>query len=245
MFCYMVYSHSTYSDCWIPHFGRLDRYCPFEFEAYMLLTDSFTVSTNCFFNIKNPVVAFYQEDKAYCERVLLALENSVEQDFIFFCHEDMILYDIPNTDYFSECVNTIVEDDAVDFIKLLKSGCSGNSYKGSKILQETSNSSKYNFSIQPTLWKKDRLIKFLKNNPGRSACELEEYCQSHFEDSTQLFSYDITVDKQRGSMHTDSTTWPAMSTAIRKGRWITSEYGKELENLFEEYGIDSSERGVI
>ena len=247
MFAYVMYSHSTYGDCWGAHFSRLNKHCPFEFTTYNILTEAYHRDLANVSTANGQVmVRAYNDEDCYSKRLLNSVKL-IDEDFILFCHEDMILYDDLNEPNFIECINTIVEEWDIDFIKLLKSGCDGDPHKGSSILKEIDSSSKYIFSIQPSLWKRNKLIEFLEENPGRSGCELEEYCQDHFrrKSTKQLFAHNIAYEKRRGQMHCDSQTWPAMSTAIRKGKWMMSEYSNELNLLFEEYNIDSSLRGTI
>jgi len=102
------------------------------------------------------------------------------------------------------------------------------------------------FSIQPTIWKTERLIELLENNLGQSIWEFEtvgqEYCRKANYKGLYSFHRD---DVQRGHFHWHSTIYPYIATAIHKGKWVTSEYPAELAQVFSDYDINPEIRGEI
>ena len=59
------------------------------------------------------------------------------------------------------------------------------------------------------------------------------------------FMYKTGTEKKRGIYHCDSTIFPYISTAIVKGKWNETEYKNELTEIFNEFNIDKTIRGVV
>jgi hypothetical protein len=102
--------------------------------------------------------------------------------------------------------------------------------------------SKWQFSIQPTLWKREKLMAMLRSAGDQSIWDLEIHGQSWFR-KLGLRGYQPTsTGRRRGKHHGDSVIYPYVATAIVKGEWNVSEY-PELRQLTAAYGIDLQERG--
>ena len=105
--------------------------------------------------------------------------------------------------------------------------------------------SKWIFSIQPSIWRKDKLIKILKENLNQSIWKLENKSQKII----KKFGIKIGVlsgkCKQKGKSHSNSEYYPYVATALFKGKWTLSENEKELKRIFLKYKIDPNLRGFI
>ena len=238
----VLYSHIEYSDCWAPFFGELDEHLKFEFENRYICSNKINSSLD-----KDIVHIEYDDSDAYTDRLLNCLSN-VQGENILFTHEDMILYDSVNMEDFKHCVEHL-ED--VDFIKLIKGGSPKDTYydmayQGSDILKHVLPTFDYFFAIQPTLWKKHKLVELLENNRSKNIWDFESsgqsYCKLAGFKGLYVFHKN---DKKVGSFHWSSTVYPYIATAIFKGKWTVSEYPKELDYIFSKYSIDSDIRGVI
>jgi len=243
MTSFIVYSHSSYSDCWDAFFGRSKRYFNIPFDNYYIFTDSVNSRIDDRFQ-----TVLYDEKFYYTNRLFHCL-NQISDDYVFFTHEDMILYDHVHRQYMEECLDTIKD---VDFIKLLKGGGAKDlevdtQYQNSEVLKTAPFYYEFLFAIQPSLWNRRSFINLLANNLNQSIWDFEtkgqEFCrQNNFQ---SLYAYASEVDKKRGAAHYDSITYPYIATAIFKGKWTTGQYPKELDDLAIEFNIDMSIRGCI
>lgn len=243
MTSFIVYSHSSYSDCWDAFFGRNKRYFNIPFDNYYIFTDAVNNRIDNRFQ-----TVLYDEKFDYTNRLFHCL-NQISDDYVFFTHEDMILYDHVHRQYMEECLDVIKD---VDFIKMLKGGgqkdlSSNIRYKQSNILKVADSNFDFVFSIQPSLWNRKSFLNLIGNNLNQSIWDFEilgqSFCRQN--DFQSLYTYVDGVDKQRGSAHYDSITYPYIATAIYKGKWTTNQYPKELNDLAMEFNIDLNVRGRV
>ena len=237
-----VYSHVEYSDCWPAFFGEFNKYCTVDFDNKYIFSNELNGSEDSSFQH-----IAYNDNDAYTDRLLSCLKQ-LGRDKVLFTHEDMILCDTVDENYLKEAEAAV---DDVDFVKLLKGGSPKDTiedirYKSSKVLKYCRHTFDYVFSIQPTIWKTERLIELLENNLGQSIWEFEtvgqEYCRKANYKGLYSFHRD---DVQRGHFHWHSTIYPYIATAIHKGKWVTSEYPAELAQVFSDYDINPEIRGEI
>lgn len=243
MISFVLYTHSSYNDCWNAFFGRNKKHFNLDFDNYYIFTDKVNHSIDERFES-----VFYKDDDSYTNRLLDCL-SQIKNDYVFFTHEDMMLYDDVNLDYMQECLDTIQN---VDFIKMLKGGGSKDlaidiPYENSKVLHTAHFSSEYLFAIQPSLWNKQSFINLLKNNLNQSIWDFEvkgqQYCRvNNFQ---SLYTYIKDIDKKRGMAHFDSVTYPYIATAIFKGKWTYDVYPKEILSISKEFDIDLQIRGCL
>jgi len=241
MIGFLLYSHSSYSDCWPAFLGNMEKFLNpyFTFDEYAILVDK----------LEEPIPNFkeinYDDNLSYTKRLHQCI-SQVESEYILISHEDMMLYDHINQEYFEEAVSAIQEDPTIDSIKLIKveNMYFEEYYKDSKALRVTPWNANMKFAIQPTLWKKESYLKLL-NLHDANIWDFEVKGQATFRNLmfNSLFTYDVNIDKKRGKYHYDSCTYPYIATAIFKGKWTTNEYPKELECMFNEYNIDKNIRG--
>ncbi len=240
----ICYSHSSYSDLWDMFFGQVDKYLP-NTKKY-LFTDSV--------NRKLPSdihVVEYNDFDSYSDRVAFCLKE-VEEDICLFHHEDMILYDEPNINQLNEMTKFVSEYN-IDYIKLLKGGHEGDIKLEDMPIENLywipHTSDKLSFAIQPTIWKTKKLLEVYKNATpsnlvGNVAVGNFEINASDYVNSSGIQGlYWFNNEDKRGQHHWDSSVYPH-GNMIFKGKWVYSEYDKELNNLHEEYKIDKNNRGV-
>lgn len=243
MISFVLYTHSSYNDCWDAFFGRNKKHFNLDFDNYYIFTDKINHPIDERFE---PV--FYKDDDNYTNRLLDCL-SQIKNDYVFFTHEDMMLYDDVNMDYMTECIDTIKN---VDFIKMLKGGGSKDlaidiPYENSKVLKTAPFSSEYLFAIQPSLWNKQSFINLVKNNLNQSIWDFElkgqDFCR--MQGFQSLYTYVEDVDARRGIAHFDSVTYPYIATAIFKGKWTTNKYQKELLEMSKDFSINLNIRGCV
>ncbi len=244
MISFILYTHSSYSDCWSPYQDRMHRHLDpfFTFDKYAIFTDKIP---DCF--DKRFQEVNYNEADSYVGRLYSCI-STLDSEYVMFSHEDMILYNNIHEGYFLEAIQA-AQCDGVDFIKLIKADDNyiDRSYNESRVLKRVPISANMMFSIQPSIWKRDTFLEVLGNNLGKNIWSLEGSGQNILRDIkyTCLYTYDKQSDKKRGKYHYDSCTFPYIATAIIKGKWNVQEYKEEMTLLGNEYGLDFNIRGIV
>lgn len=236
---FILYSHTDYSDVWEAFFGQTEEYLPASFPRYMF------VDRKCKALRETPddfSVSYYDDQEPYSNRVASCLEN-ISEEFCIFQHEDMMLYDKPDMKKLKKYVEVLKKDKDLDFVKLLKGGdIDDEPYDRHKDLFLVK---KWLIAIQPAIWRTETLLKVFQTFKDKGIWDLERDAQEKCRQMGVKGVYCYNGESQRGSHHWDSSVYPYIATAINKGRWNVAEYGSELEEIFHEYDIDRSKRGMI
>lgn len=187
-------------------------------------------------------IFYYDEDLPYPIRLINILSN-IDSELIVFDHEDMILYKKANLEKINKSIDLMLINN-IDSIRFLKN----DNARFIKIDDESAieiidPKSKWIFSIQSSIWRKDVLIKILKKNIFSNMWQLESRSQKVIKNLKVKCAVLSGFGKKRGLLHFDSTYYPYIATAIFKGKWTTSEYETELNRLFKKYSINPSQRG--
>ena len=85
----------------------------------------------------------------------------------------------------------------------------------------------------------------LENHQKLNIWEFEAQVQSFCREQDYNCFYSFAgTERKRGLFHWDSDIYPAICTAIFKGKWTMTEYHRELNQMFETYNINPRERGT-
>lgn len=179
----------------------------------------------------------YDESLTYSERLIQVLEQ-ISQEWVLYTHEDHILYD--DVDW--ELIYSLSRPKA-DFIKLCRTGRLKAQIHSPRLFQ-LDNRSPDIFAVQPTIWRRESFISFLKK-AGPNSIQGLEIKGPEFIGDLRGWLYWTSKEKERGRMCYDSLIYPCILTAICNGKWNMGEYGPELAEIFAKYGVDSSIRGII
>ena len=229
---YVTYSHSSCEDIWEAYVGELNKYSP-KMASYACLDKD----TNVFSNVH-----IYDDEAPYYLQMLGCLKM-VKEDFIIPMLEDFILYDHVQQDKMNTALKFLEDNPEYSYVRLIKSGVrSAEVLKGE--IYEVPLDAPYPYSMQPSIWRKKDFIKLYK----RSKVEFIRQEQGHHEAYRKLkmkggYFYD-NEERRKSSNHYNSSVFPFIATAVIKGKWNMGEYKEELSPIFEEYGIDPSERGT-
>jgi hypothetical protein len=213
----IVYSNSDYFDALDVFIDEWNKYYN---KDLIIFADK---------SYKNKQTIIYNKDLKYTDKLIQCLEQ-LNSNILLYQHEDMFLYDYPNQNKIYEYKN-ILENNEYSFIRLTKTGaCNFSKNNLSKTLLNISPDSTNFFVIQSSLWKKNDLIKFLKQAGSLNMWDLEE--------SSPIINSKINLqglchfdNEQKRGGHHDSNVWPYIATAIVKGKWNFSEYKIELEKI--------------
>tara|TARA_R100000152_G_C6782005_1_gene217957 strand:+ start:6123 stop:6824 length:702 start_codon:yes stop_codon:yes gene_type:complete len=225
----IVYTHSDMEDVWEMFFCQLEKYLP-NFKTYVCL-DKATDRINSKYK-----QVIYDDTQPYTERWKSILPQ-IEEEVILFLHEDMVLIGEPNLKDLEKFYNYIDRDEAKT-IKLIfaGSGCQYSSLDRNLVTNEHCK-----LSIQPTILKKETFSKILNSVEALNIWQFESAMPSTGKDYMVRYG----TEPKRGSVHFDSLIFPYIATAITKGKWLYSEYPKELEALWKEYNITQEKRGTV
>lgn len=235
MFSIVLYTHTDVKDVWSPFFGQTEKYLK-DYNKYILVNkDDESIPSNY-------TKVYYNDSSRYIDRLIETLEQ-INEDYVLYQHEDMFLYDKPDTKLLNDFTSKITDDKP--FIRLMRGGNGvGPSDVDFKDLKLMDTSFQYIFAIQPTIWRRDKLIELLKNTEGRDIWDFEVKAQKTCRDRNMIGYYIDDGSPKRGKSHWDSKIYPYIATAISKGKWNVKEYSSELNAIANEYSINLSERGT-
>ena len=231
MFSIFIHTHSSYNDALVMCIGQLDKYMP-NVKRYVAIEKKTKT-------IEKENVILYNEGDIYTQR-LESILPQIEGDTVLYLHEDMILYDRPDLDELRRCDQYVLNDDVM-MIKLI--GTSGVGSGSEFLPQIRVTPSPDKFSVQPTIWKKEKLQE-LASGERYNIWQFETLTQGKFSSLGEGYTYFQGNEKLRGRNHYDSHIFPYMATGIVQGKWNNLEYSSELKSLFDEYNINS-DRGMV
>jgi hypothetical protein len=245
---HVLYSHTDYADCWPIYFTQNERLFNVFSKNYIFLNKYDSRVPQHFTQI------YYKDEHSYVDRLAGCLVQ-IEDKVIFFDHEDMVLYDIPNVAMLATYALMIKQNKIenwnrhkFDYIKLIRGGRfrSGKIHKSNvHFLSRVRRNSRWIFSIQPSFWSRQSMLYILDKNRGKTIWDFESSTQKYFRNWMIRCAVVIDSKNKRGSEHYESNVYPYIATAIVKGKWNFSEYEKELSPLLKEHGIDPHVRGKI
>ena len=240
---HVTYSHSEYADVLIPSLHRLNKFGSSNLFNNVVFVDDEDCIDHMDHMMQLDMVP-YGNLQGYRNRIvdcMEVLERVHDFDHVLFLHEDMLLYDHVDEDLIVRAVE-ILDTTDFSFVRLIKTG-ETTSIKHSPNFFIYPSSSRFLFAIQPTIWKKDVFTDLHKNCKGETIWDFEVQGSAYLRSKGVRGLYIHTDGKKRGNAHWDSTVYPYIATAVVKGRWLTSEYPQELQELFDEFDIDKSVRG--
>lgn len=223
----LVYTHSSMMDILPGFLGRLEKFLPEKHKVYIAVDAPVPVPYE---------QVFYDDNDLYTDRLKKVLKK-IKEETVLFIHEDMILYGevdmvrlLKYQDYVSRGV--------VSSVKLI---LVGDSFTACDVDSELVTNSYARFSVQPTLINTKYFLDLVSRFPRLTIWGFEESVSSGFLDVMPR----LGGEAKRGLYHYDSIVFPYVATGVTKGKWLMSEYPRELSEFVSEYGIDVSVRGVV
>ena len=184
----------------------------------------------------------YNNADPYYKHWLNALEQ-IEDDYFIYNQEDFLLYDNISLTELDRLKNFLINNPKYSFARLIKSGQNLPQCEVEKSIFPIGYKSYPLYSMQATLWNKNRFIELYKHTMQHKWFESEDY-----EASCRILNiegiYYYNNESVRGG-HYDSSIYPYVATAVVKGRWNLSEYPLELGNILSKNKININIRGTV
>ena len=244
----LIYTHDTYFDalwvmleCQIRHLGTFQK--------------TYIAANRIPARDELPEVAreldliwlVYDEDKAYSDRLTQVIEE-VSEEIVFFTHEDMPLLSTPRTDHLFEAKDVLIARQNLACARLIRVALLRwpfAAYRvGFRAFSKIPRYSKWQVTVQPTIWKRSSFVRFLEEVRGMSVWEFETASAKAMRRIKLRALQPKFSGVRRGRHHRDSAVYPYVATAIVKGKWNFSEY-PELEKILETNGLDPRARGTV
>tara|TARA_B110000908_G_C10216271_1_gene432975 strand:- start:59 stop:1726 length:1668 start_codon:yes stop_codon:yes gene_type:complete len=239
-FSYVIYSHSSFSDCWRMSINQAKECLPKNCKKIYLLSDESQLTTDafsCFENDRMIELITYGNEQKYTNRLVKAFNKMHQKyDFVYFVHEDMPLMSNVNKVYLNSLLH-YMNNSKEFYIKLVDTNYVDDKQNHDSFPGLVKNFGGYSFSVQASLLKPDHLVSFLKNF-NEDIYGLEQMClESNFRFSA------VKGVLKVGKYLLTNNHFPHVSTAISKGKWCTDEWPEQIKYLSNKYNIDLSIRG--
>lgn len=241
---HLTYTHSSYLDGWYMSHKAQTQHLGYFYREYVAIESS---SSHDLFP-SNFSVLTYDESLSYTDRLKSVIER-IPDEFLFFTHEDMPLTGTPVTNSILEALDLLRKDSQIAVVRFIRVG------KGLRLrlvrptrlpyFHKIPGYSKWQFSVQPALWRKDKLLELLSLTPSRSVWSFEVDGQRVFK-SLGLKGYQpISSGSRRGRHHFESVLYPYIATAIVKGKWNSLEYPELRELIRKQSDLPFPERALL
>jgi hypothetical protein len=241
-FSYVIYSHSSFSDCWDMAIKQAKECLPSNCKKIYLISDNSEETFKLFSSFREDdqvKLLTYENEEKYTNRLIKAFtEVGKNFDFIYFVHEDMPLVSKVNQVYLNSLLHYMNNSNEY-YIKLVDTSYVDKKEDHDSFPSLVKNYGGYSFSIQASLLKPDFLCEFLANF-DEDIYGMEKVCI----ESNLRFSA-VKGNIKIGKYLLKNDYFPHISTAISKGKWVTSEWNEEINFLSKKYSIDLSVRGEV
>lgn len=165
-FTMVVCSCDSYEDTWDPFFTLLKRYWP-EFSGPVVLNTETKTYVDERFSVVCPRLYLGHPDPAsipWSRRLRETLEQIVKTELVMLFLDDFYLRSPPNTQKLDICLQLIERDQTIANILLFSCPQPYSPTQDYPWLLKRSKKAPYIFSLQAGLWRKERLLHFLREH---------------------------------------------------------------------------------
>ncbi len=237
---FVIYSHSSYSDCWVMVVEQARRCMPENCTHIILMSEESNQTLAAY--AKLPVgeieLFCYEDSDPYTERLRKTFERlAVKWPIIYFIHEDMPLFASVDGPYLNALLHFFKASNEI-YIRLIDTTAVDCKELHPEFPGLVVNTGGHALSVQPALIKPSEFAGLLCNY----RCGLYEFEEVSAAANLQFSS--VNGSRLVGKYMLSNDKFPHIATAITKGRWCVSEWGGEIMSLAEKYKLDLSLRGV-
>lgn len=240
-FALVLYTHTDCEDVYNIFFKQFDKHFKLKCKKYICInSDADGLLLN---KIPEDYTQIqYNNFETYASKLSYCL-SQIEEEIVLYIHEDMFLYEDIDTNEFVRYVLYLNNQDRDSFIKLIKGGEKRDiPHESIQSLKRIPPDSEWIFSVQPSIWKKDKLLYLTKSLRRCDIYQLENLSQKFCRENGIQGNYSYQNEPSRGG-HFDCKVFPYIATAIIRGKWNTKEYPEELGKILEEENINTNKRG--
>lgn len=234
----VTYTNSVMKDAWPVYFGQLDEY--FDIENSFVFSD-----IDCEDYPGHKFIKYNNDDPYYIQYT--SCLESVSDDFVIYAQEDFFLYDKVKIEKLEKYIEFLKNTD-YSFVRLIKCGYKydQDSYEDVHVkddMYKVDTDSRDAFSMQPTIWKKEKLAELYLHVKSQKWLESDSWNKGCLDRNINgVLTYN--GESKKGRYHYDSSIYPYTATGITKGRWNMYRYESFLSEMFEKYDVDPNERGL-
>lgn len=239
-FCYVIYSHSSFDDCWEMAINQALENLPLNCKKIYIVSENSDETRIKFSNLRNEnnvELLTYDSEEKYTDRLIEIFKEVVQKfKYVYFTHEDMPLVSKVDKVYLNTLLHYMNHSNEF-YIKLVDTSYVDEKSEHESFPDLVRNVGGYSISVQPSLIKPETMINFLTNF-HQDIYGFEQVCtRSNF-----IFSA-VSGDVKVGKYLLCNKYFPHIATAISKGKWCTDEWDKEINHLAKKYDINLSLRG--
>lgn len=240
-FAFVIYSHSSFSDCWEMAIGQALECLPETCKKIYLISDESEESYKSFKRIvkekDNIEFITYSNDENYTKRLKKAYEIiNREFEYAYFVHEDMPLVDSVDKVYLNALLHFLNNSNEF-YIKLVDTKTVNKKEVHDSFPSLNRNYGECSMSVQASIFKLEYMITLFEN------LDLDIYAYELECTRSNLVFSSVAGDRVVGKSVIMNYKFPHITTAIAKGKWCTSEWRDEINYLANKYNIDLSVRG--
>jgi len=230
--CIVLHTNSDYEDIWEVVFKRLEKYAP-SYHLYVLSNKEIPYIS------KEQTILY--NDIPFSQRILLL--NDIPYDYILLMRDSDILIKSTDNEKLKYIEETILKFN-IDSLRLNNSGVDYNDLNN--LLENESyiinNNCSYLFSLYPTIWKKESLLKLMNKFKNYNYYDLEcnevnDYCK-------QFINCFVYSNESKIRQHNERYAHIIKFIHIlQHGKWTyvhDPEYVMEIQS---EFNIDLTKRG--
>ena len=238
-FAYVIYTHSSFSDCWEMAVNQAKENLPLNCTKIYLLSEESEATKVAKENIRDTSIELitYNDNDVYSVRLSNCLFNIRKNyEFAYFVHEDMPLVSKVDDIYLNSLLHYLSNSNEF-FIKLVDTSYVDKKEAHEQFPELVKNIGGYAFSIQPSLIKLDDYLPFI------SAFKHGIYDLENVSTHSNFIFSAVSGYRKVGKYLIANDRFPHIATAIAKGKWCTSEWRDEIAYLAGKYKISLSDRG--
>lgn len=241
-FAYVIYSHSSFSDCWEMAIGQAKDCLPKNCGKIYLISDDSEETQRQFEQLESSEevsLLLYSNEDNYTKRVSKCLKQvNAEFDYVYFVHEDMPPVSSIDAMYLNAMLHYLNNGNEF-YIKLVDTSYVDKKEEHTSFPGLVKNSGGYSFSVQPSLMKLEDVIPFY------DAFDEDIYSLERLVIESNFVFSSVKGSEKVGKYLLINEHFPHVATAILKGKWCTDEWPEEIRYLANKYDIDLSLRGEV
>lgn len=236
---YLIYTHTEYSDVLDVTLKRLHKFFPIKVS---ICSDNARIISDAYkekYNIEE--IYEYDDTQVYGSKLLSVIER-INTKYILLNHDVNILYDYVNIDIINKILEQM-ETKNIDTVRLSTSGIDTKNINETDFLHEILPRETYHMTVQPTIWKKETLLKFCQKFSDTVYRDFELGERQEYASNFKNYYVHTKKDHHITFNYYLSVYYPCMHS-IYRGKWNIIQHTKEVPELAEEYSINLHTRGL-